>query len=48
MERAASPFRDCEFVSAEIVAKYVTAELAYIVEIERGEAKIGGREDITP
>ncbi len=48
MERAASPFRDGEFVSAEIVAKHVTAELAYIVERERGEAKIGGREDITP
>jgi ketosteroid isomerase-like protein len=26
----------------------VTAELAYVVEIERGEAKIGGSEDITP
>jgi hypothetical protein len=48
MERAASPFRDGEFVSAEIVAKHVTAELACIVEIEWGEAKIGGREDITP
>jgi hypothetical protein len=34
MERAGSPFRDGEFVSAEIVAKHVTAELAYIVEIE--------------
>ncbi len=48
MERAASPFRDGKFASAEIVAKHVTPELAYIVEIERGEAKIGGREDITP
>ncbi len=48
MERAASPFRDGEFVSAEIVAKHVTAELAYIVEIERGEAKFGGSEDVTP
>jgi hypothetical protein len=48
IERAASPFRDGEFVSAEIIAKYVTPELAYVVEIERGEAKIGGREEITP
>jgi hypothetical protein len=48
VEHAASPFRDGEFVSAEIVAKHVTAELACIVEIEWGEAKIGGREDITP
>jgi ketosteroid isomerase-like protein len=26
----------------------VTAELAYVVEIERPEAKLGGREEITP
>ena len=32
----------------EIVAKHVTPELAYVVQIERPKAKIGGREDITP
>jgi hypothetical protein len=32
----------------QIVAKYVSAELAYVVQIERAEAKIGAREDITP
>ncbi len=47
-ERAASPFRDGELTSIEIVAKYVTPELAYVVEIEQGKAKVGGREDITP
>ena len=47
-ERAASPFRDGELTSIDIVAKHVTAELAYVVEIERGEAKIGGSEEITP
>jgi ketosteroid isomerase-like protein len=47
-ERAASAFRDGEFISAEIIEKHTTPELAYVVEIERGEAKIGGREDITP
>jgi ketosteroid isomerase-like protein len=47
MERAASNFRDGE-VSFEIVAKYVTPELAYIVEMERAKAKVGGREDIAP
>ena len=31
-----------------IVAKYVTPELAYVVQMERLEAKVGGREDITP
>ena len=48
IERAASPFRDGEITSYEIVAKYVTAELAYVVEIEQGKAKVGGREEITP
>src|ERR687889_2838432 len=45
---AASQVRDGELVSVEIVAKNVTAELAYVVEIERPKAKIGGSEDITP
>jgi ketosteroid isomerase-like protein len=48
MERAASPFRDGEFLSAEIIERYVTSELAYVVEIERGEAKIGGSEEMSP
>jgi hypothetical protein len=48
VERAAAPFRDGEFLSAEIVHKHATPEFAYVVEIERGEAKIGEREEITP
>ena len=47
-ERAASQVRDGELVSVEIVEKLVTSELAYVVEIERVKAKIGGSEDITP
>ena len=47
-EHAASQVRDGEFVSAEIIEKNVTPELAYVVEIERPKAKIGGSEDITP
>jgi ketosteroid isomerase-like protein len=47
-ERAVSQFRDGEMVAFENIAKYVTPELAYVVQIERGEAKIGGREDIVP
>jgi ketosteroid isomerase-like protein len=39
---------DGEFVGSEIVAKYVTSELAYVVGIKRAKAKIGGREEITP
>jgi ketosteroid isomerase-like protein len=30
------------------VAKYVTSELDYIVEVERYRTKVGGSEDITP
>jgi ketosteroid isomerase-like protein len=48
MERAASQFRDGETPSYEILAKHVTSELTYVVEIERGKGKVGGREDITP
>jgi ketosteroid isomerase-like protein len=47
-EHAASHVRDGESVGFEIVARYVTAELAYVVWIERLKAKVGGGEDITP
>ncbi len=48
IEHAASQVRDGELTSIEIVAKYVTPELAYVVQLERPKAKLGGREDITP
>jgi ketosteroid isomerase-like protein len=48
MEHAASHFRDGENVGFEIIEKYVTPELAYVVEIERAKLKVGGREDIAP
>ena len=46
MERAASLYRDGEFTGFENVVKYVTAELAFIVEIERFKVKIAGREEV--
>jgi ketosteroid isomerase-like protein len=48
MERAVSylNLRDGEIDGFEIVAKYVTPELAYIVWIERSKGKVGEREDI--
>jgi ketosteroid isomerase-like protein len=46
IEHAASLRRDGEFLGSEIVAKYVSAELAYVVQLER--AKVGAREDIAP
>ncbi len=47
-ERAASQVRDGEITGFEIVARYVTPELAYVVWIERNRGKLGGREDIVP
>lgn len=48
VEHAASLRRDGEATSFEIVAKHVTPELAYVVQMERLKAKVGGREEITP
>jgi ketosteroid isomerase-like protein len=44
IDRAASPFREGEFLAAEVIQKHVTPELAYVVEIERGKAKVRGAE----
>ena len=46
MERAASLYRDGEVIGFENVAKYVTADLAYMVEVEQIKARVGGREDV--
>ena len=47
-EHAASLRRDGRAAGFEIVAKNVTAELAYVVQIEHLESKVGEREEITP
>jgi uncharacterized protein (TIGR02246 family) len=46
--RAASNYRDGRAVEFENFAKCVTAELAYILEIERFEAKVAGSEEMVP
>ena len=48
MERAVSYLNlsDGQVDGFEIVAKYVTPELAYVVWIERSKGKVGEREDI--
>lgn len=48
LERAASLMRDGTLTGFERIVTSMTAELAYIVEIERGQTKFGGRDDITP
>ena len=47
-EHAASLRRDSRATSFEIVAKYVTPALAYVVQIEHLESKVGEKEDVTP
>jgi ketosteroid isomerase-like protein len=46
MGRAASNYREGEATGFERAAKYVTPDLAYIVEVERFKAKVGGNEEI--
>jgi hypothetical protein len=46
MERAASNYRDGRATAFDTLATCVTPELAYLVEIERFEAKVGDKEDM--
>lgn len=46
MERAASNYRDGGASGFDTLSTYVTAELAYLVEVERFEAKVGGGDDM--
>jgi ketosteroid isomerase-like protein len=48
MERAASHYQDGEATSFENIATYLTPALAYIVEVERYKARVGGGQDIVP
>jgi ketosteroid isomerase-like protein len=48
MERASSRWSEGEVTGFENVAKYVTQDLGYIVEIERFKAKIGGSQEAGP
>jgi ketosteroid isomerase-like protein len=48
MEKAASHYRDGDAIGFENVAKCVTSDLAYLVEVEQLRSKVGGRSDVTP
>ncbi len=45
---AALHFRDGEVTGVELIAKYVSDDLACIVEVERGRVKVGGGEELVP
>jgi ketosteroid isomerase-like protein len=48
MERAATYYREGKATGFELVAKEVTPELAFVVEVERLSSKMGGSEEETP
>ena len=48
MAHAASLYTNGQVIGFESFAGYVTAELAYIVEVERYEARVGARETASP
>ena len=47
LDRAAANFRDGEVVGFETITRLVTPELAYLVEVERSKAKVGGSDELT-
>ncbi len=48
MQRAAAHYRDGRSRTFDSVSSHVTPDLAYTVEVERLESKVGGREDVQP
>jgi ketosteroid isomerase-like protein len=48
MDRAVTNFRDGEASGFERVTEYATADLGYILEIERFRSKIGGGDKLVP
>jgi ketosteroid isomerase-like protein len=48
VDHAASQLRDGEMVDGETVTRYVTPDLAYLVRVERSQAKVGGQGAVTP
>ncbi len=48
LERAVAQLREGEPIRFERISEYATADLAYIVEIERTRMKVGGADDLAP
>jgi ketosteroid isomerase-like protein len=46
LDKAAANFRDGEVVGFETITKSVTSELAYLVEVEKSRAKVGGSDKL--
>ncbi|MDF3041549.1 MAG: hypothetical protein K0Q71_4255 [Thermomicrobiales bacterium] len=48
LDRAAAHYREGEVSGFERISEFATGELAYVVEVERLRAKVGGADEITP
>ncbi len=48
VDAAALYFRDGVVTGVELIAKYVSLDLACIVEVERGRVKVGGAKELAP
>jgi ketosteroid isomerase-like protein len=48
MDRAATNFRDGKATGFERISEYATADLGYIIEIERVQSKVGGVDTLVP
>jgi ketosteroid isomerase-like protein len=47
LDFASSKFTDGEVKNFELIAKYLSAELAIVFEIEKWKAKVGGRQEVS-
>jgi ketosteroid isomerase-like protein len=48
MENAATNYKDGHATGFDPIARYESADLACIAEVERFEAKVGGADDVSP
>lgn len=48
LTRAASLYRDGEATGVELIAKYASDTLACVVEVDRGQSKVGGAAELVP
>jgi ketosteroid isomerase-like protein len=48
MERAATNYREGEATGFERISEYATADLGYIIEVERFRSKVGGDDRLVP
>ncbi len=48
LDGAASHYRDGQVTAADLIATYASADLACVVEVEHGKAKVGGGAALVP